>query len=48
MIMPPNQQVRLQRLLRDNPRLAILVAELLGPPLGLRAQCGPGESDKGS
>ena len=29
-------QGKLKRLLQDNPQLGVLVAEILGPPLGLR------------
>jgi hypothetical protein len=38
-----DQQVKLKTLLRDNPQLGILVAEILGPPLGLRGTRDPGE-----
>ena len=31
------QLAKLKKLLRDSPQLGILVAEILGPPLGLRA-----------
>ena len=31
-----NPHSKLRQLLRENPQLGILVAEALGPPLGLR------------
>jgi len=43
-----NRQLKLQELLRDNPQLAILVTELLSPPLGIRAPGGPDEPSEGS
>jgi hypothetical protein len=42
-----DQQLKLKTLLRDNPQLGILVAELLGPPIGLRAPRDPGEPSEG-
>ena len=44
----PSQQARLQMLLSENPQLAVLAAELLGPPLGLRMMGSSGESSSGS
>ncbi|MFC2082976.1 hypothetical protein ACFLSG_02940 [Candidatus Bipolaricaulota bacterium] len=38
-----SKQATILKLLRENPQAAILVAELLGPPLGLRTPGGSGE-----
>lgn len=43
-----DKQGTILNLLRENPQAAILVAELLGPPLGLRAPSGSGEQGEGS
>ena len=43
-----DQLVKLKKLLRDSPQLGILVAEILGPPLGLRAPRDPGEPTEGT
>jgi len=32
-----DQHLKLKKLLRDNPQMGILVAEILGPPIGLQA-----------
>jgi hypothetical protein len=46
--MMSDQQGKLKQLLRDNPQLGILVAEILGPPLGLRTTREPGEPKEGT
>lgn len=38
-----DQHLNLKKLLRDNPQMGILVAEILGAPLGLRTPRDPGE-----
>jgi len=43
-----DQHLKLKKLLRDNPQMGILVAEILGLPLGLRTSLNPEEPNEGT